>query len=318
MNAEADHNLRRVAVVGTGAIGTSWCIRFLAGALDVVAYDPAPDAADAARREIARAWPQQHRLGVAEGSSTDRLSFAATLEDAVSAADFVQENGPERLDDKVELVARIDAATEPTALIASSSSGLRPSELQRRCAHPRRVLVGHPFHPPHLIPLVEVVGGEATSHETIAAALAFYRSIGQTPIHVRVELDGHVTNRLQAALWREAYWLVSQGAATVAEIDTAIANGPGLRWSLAGPFLTQHLSGGRQGIGHVLEHLGPPMVDWWRSFEVPAWTEELRSAVVEGVESELSCVDPEALAAERDAMLIDLVAAKRAARHLPS
>ncbi len=135
---------------------------------------------------------------------------------------------------------------------------------------------------------------------------------------MRAELDGHVTNRLQAALWREAYWLVSQGAATVAEIDTAIANGPGLRWALAGPFLTQHLSGGQRGIGHALEHLGPPMVDWWRSFETPAWTDALKSAIVEGVDDELAGVDRAALVAERDAMLIDLVAAKRAARHLPS
>jgi 3-hydroxyacyl-CoA dehydrogenase len=307
-----------VAVIGTGAIGTSWCIRFLANGLDVVAYDPAPDAAATTRREVSRAWPQQQRLGVADGSEPERLRFAASIEDAVASADFVQENGPERLGDKVELLARIDAATDPAALVASSSSGLRPTELQRECTHPQRVFVGHPFHPPHLIPLVEVVGGAATTAETIAGALAFYRSIGQTPIHVRAELDGHLTNRLQAALWREAYWLVSQGVATVADIDAAIANGPGLRWALTGPFLTQHLSGGHGGIGHALEHLGPPMVEWWRTFETPRWTDELMSAVVDGVADELAGIDPDALVAARDAMLVDLVAAKRAAQHLPS
>jgi 3-hydroxyacyl-CoA dehydrogenase len=309
--------ISRVAVIGTGAIGTSWCIRLLANGLEVVAYDPAPDAAATTRWEVTRVWPQQQRLGVADGSAPERLRFAATVDDAVASADFVQENGPERLRDKIELLARIDAAAEPETLIASSSSGFRPTQLQSGCTRPQRVLVGHPFHPPHLIPLVEVVGGAATTPETIDAALAFYRSIGQSPIHVRAELDGHLTNRLQAALWREAYWLVSQGVATVADIDAAIANGPGLRWALTGPFLTQHLSGGSRGIGYALDHLGPPMVEWWRSFETPAWTDELKAAVVAGVDDELADTDRQAVVAERDALLLDLLAAKRGARHLP-
>ena len=160
----------------------------------------------------------------------------------------MQENAPERLDLKLDLYGEIDAVAGPDVVIASSSSGLMPTELQQGCArHPERVLVGHPFNPPHLIPLVEVVGGEATSEAAIEQAMATYASIGKSPIRIRVELPGHVTNRLQAALWREAYWLVEQGVVSVADVDRAISSGPGLRWALLGPFATQHLSGGDGG-----------------------------------------------------------------------
>jgi 3-hydroxyacyl-CoA dehydrogenase len=184
---------------------------------------------------------------------------------------------------------------------------------------PRRILVviGHPFNPPHLIPLVEVVGGAQTSVHAIEGAMALYTEIGKAPIRLQAELPGHVTNRLQAALWREAYWLVEQGVASVADIDRAISSGPGLRWALLGPFATQHLSGGPEGMAHVLEHLGPPMVAWWETFQTATWTPELRAAIVDGVDAELAGIDQASMAAERDRLLEQLVVAKAAANDLP-
>jgi carnitine 3-dehydrogenase len=203
-------------------------------------------------------------------------------------------------------------------VLASSSSGLLPTTIQRTCErHPERVLVGHPFHPAHLVPLVEVVGGERTGEAAIEQAIAFYEQVGKRPIRLRAELPGHLANRLQAALWREAYSLVDRGVATVADVDTAIAHGPGLRWGLLGPFVLQHLSGGRAGLAYTLEHLGPPMVDWWHAMTTPDLTPELIAAAVAGVEDELASVDQDAMVAERDTLLIDLLAAKARAEHLP-
>lgn len=308
----------RVAVIGSGAIGASWASQFLAAGLDVVVTDPSPGAEARLRATVDAHWVVLERLGLAPGASVDRLSFVSEPETAAAGADFVQENAPERELVKAELMARLDDATRPEVVIASSSSGLLPTTLQQSCArHPERVLVGHPFMPPHLIPLVEVVAGTATAAAAVETAMTFYRSIGKCPIRVRTELPGHVTNRLQAALWREAYWLVAEGAASVSDIDTAISQGPGLRWAMLGPFATQHLSGGEGGIAHVLEHLGPPMVEWWQTFQTPAWTPELVTRVIEGVESELADVDPTAMLNERDALLESLITQKAKALNLP-
>jgi 3-hydroxyacyl-CoA dehydrogenase len=219
---------------------------------------------------------------------------------------------------KQALVASIDEHAPAATPIATSSSGLRASDVQATChRHPERVLVGHPFHPAHLIPLVEVVGGEQTSDEAITAALAFYAAIGKRPIHVRQELDGHVVNRLQAALWREAYSLVERGIVTVAEVDAAITNGPGLRWSVVGPFAGQHLSGGAKGITHTLEHLGPPMVAWWDQLGHPAWTPELLSRVVEQTGDEMGSLTSAQLSAARDRIVLGILSAKAAETDLP-
>ena len=314
-----DHpSITRVATVGTGVIGASWTSFFLARGLDVVATDPDPGAEDRLRADVAAHWPALERLGLSDGASPDRLRFTADVEDAVAGAQFVQESGPEREDVKQPLFAALDAAAAPDVVLASSSSGLLPTKIQEACErHPERVLVGHPFHPAHLVPLVEVVGGERTGEAAIERAAAFYERVGKRPIRVRAELPGHLANRLQAALWREAYSLVDRGVATVADIDTAIAHGPGLRWALLGPFVLQHLSGGPAGLAHTLEHLGPPMVDWWHAMETPELTPELTAAAVSGVDDELGSVDQDAMVAERDALLIDLLAAKAAAEHLP-
>lgn len=304
-------DIRRVAVVGTGVIGASWAAYFLAHGLDVVATDPSPGAQDRLRSEVAAHWPILSRLGLTDGASQDRLTFEVSVENAVSAADFVQENGPERVELKHTLFATLDAATRPEVVLASSSSGMLPSVIQAGCPeHPERVVIGHPFNPPHLIPLVEVVPGRKTSAEAVDVAMAFYAKIGKKPIRLRQELPGHVANRLQAALWREAYSLVDRGIASVADIDTAISQGPGLRWAVLGPFALQHLSGGAGGLAHNIEHLGPPMVAWWDDLRQPDLTPELAARLVAGVDTELGGIDQAALVENRDAVLTALLTAK--------
>lgn len=302
--------IQRVAVVATGVIGASWAAYFLARGLDVDATDPSPGAEARLRAAVAQHWPTLERFGLAEGASIDRLRFHARLEDAVAQADFVQENGPERMDVKSELFRRMDAAARPHVILASSSSGLAISGVQAQCTHPERVVLGHPFNPPHLIPLVEVVGGAHTSADAIARTMAFYAAIGKRPIHVRREVKGHIANRLQAALWREAFHLVDQGVASVADIDTAIAHGPGLRWAVMGPFMNLHLSGGTGGIAHVLDHLGGPIEEWWHDLGAPSMTTELKQRVAQGVADELGERRTNELEAARDILLMNLIRAK--------
>ena len=288
-------DVRTLGVVGTGAIGVSWVVLGLEHGLDVVAWDPAEGAEERLRAQVP------------EGS----LRFAESLEDVGAAADLVLESGPERLEVKREIFAALDAAAPADVLLTSSSSGLMPSTFQDACTrHPERVLVAHPFNPPHLVPLVEVVGGSATSPEAVEAAMETLSHLGKRPIHIRREVPGHVANRLQAALWREAYHLVDQGIVSVADIDTAIADGPGLRWSLLGPFATQHLSGGPGGLGHVLEHLGPPMVEWWDDLGHPELTADLVEKLVDGVGEELDGTAAEDLVARRDQALRRLLEIK--------
>jgi 3-hydroxyacyl-CoA dehydrogenase len=305
-------NPPKVAILGTGVIGASWATCFLAHGLDVTASDPAPGAEARLRAQVDQQWASAAALGLAEGASPQRLRFCSDLRDAVEGADFVQENGPERLDVKRVLFAELDAAAPAHAILASSSSGIPASGFQTACRHPERVLIGHPFNPPHLIPLVEVVGGQLTSPEAIARAMAFYTAMGRRPIHIRKELKGFVTNRLQAALWREAYGLVQAGVATVEDIDAAIANGPGLRWALLGPFATQHLSGGPGGLAHVLEHLGPPMDDYWQDLLPTRLTDEVKAAVLAGSDAQTAAWDLGAVTRERDEMLVTLLQLKAA------
>jgi len=304
--------VKRVAVVATGVIGASWAACFLSRGLDVDATDPAPGAEQRLRSAVTRHWAVLERQGLAADASQERLRFHAGLDGALAAADFVQESGPERLDLKVELLRRIDAAAPPRAVLASSSSGLPVTALQARCQHPERVVLGHPFSPVHLVPLVEVGGGQMTSAQAIAQAMEFYTAIGKRPIHVRREIPGHIANRLQAALWREAFHLVDQGVASVADIDAAIAHGPGLRWALMGPFMNLHLSGGDGGMQHLLDHLGGPIEAWWQELGEPSLTPELRRCVVQGVDDERGGRTNAALATTRDAALESLLRLKRA------
>jgi 3-hydroxyacyl-CoA dehydrogenase len=299
---------RRVAVIGAGTIGASWAANFLAAGLDVAAWDPAPEGERFLRGFVDNAWPALERLGlVRPGASRDRLSFHATAAAATDGAEFVQESGPEREELKIALFAELDAALPPEAIIASSSSGLLISRLQSGCRHPERCVLGHPFNPPHLIPLVEVVGGAKTAPATVERALAFYAAIGKQPIHIRKEVRGHVANRLQAALWREAIHLVVDGVASVADVDAAIAYGPGLRWALMGPHLTFHLAGGTGGMTHFMHHLTPPMQSWMDDLGAPRLTPDVQRRIIEGVAEEAAGRDIEQLARWRDEKLVEIL-----------
>ena len=301
-----DMNQRRVAVIGGGTIGASWAAYFLARGFDVSVSDPVATA-DAVKRAVAAAWPALESLGLAPDASPDRMRFTGDPLAALEGAVFVQENGPEDEALKIELFARLDAALPAETIVASSSSGLLMSRIQSRCAHPERCVIGHPFNPPHLMPLVEVVGGNRTSPDAIARALTFYREIGKHPIHVRAELRGHIANRLQAALWREAIHLVETGAASVADVDAAVAYGPGLRWAIMGPSLTFHLGGGAGGIQHFMEHLGPAVQSWWDDLGTPALTPAVQQKIIDGVLDETANRPVAELARERDAILVKLL-----------
>jgi carnitine 3-dehydrogenase len=310
--------VERVGVVGTGVIGAAWAALFLARGLDVTAFDPSPDAEGRLRAAVGEAWPALTRLGLADGADPARLRFAGNADDAVARAQFVQESGPERIDVKQRLLAELDETTPTGVPIASSSSGLMPSDLQEMCAvYPERIIIGHPFHPAYLIPLVEVVPGRRTDSSTVDRTLAFYGAMGKRALLVRKEVPGHVTNRLQAALWREAYSLVERGVATVADIDAAITNGPGLRWALLGPLVNQHIAGGPGGMAHTLEHLGPPAQAMMDDLGEPRLTPELAALLVSGVDEELRGIDQARMVADRDELLLLLLEQKRRHGMLP-
>jgi carnitine 3-dehydrogenase len=306
--------IRHVAVIGAGTIGASWAAFFLSRGLAVAASDPAPAAEDFVRRFVADAWPALVSLGGDATIPEHRLSFHAQPEEAVAEAEFVQESAPERELLKRQLLCRIDAVLPPSVIIASSSSGLLMSDLQRDCRHPERCVIGHPFNPPHLVPLVEVVGGAQTSPATIERALAIYASFGKRPIRIRREVRGHVANRLQAALWREAVHLLAEGVASVADIDTAISEGPGLRWALMGPHLTFHLAGGTGGINHFLDQFTAPIEGWWQDLGRPELTGAVKEKIVSGVMAESAGRGIEELAGARDRLLVEIMALKRASR----
>jgi 3-hydroxyacyl-CoA dehydrogenase len=299
--------VRRIAIVGTGVIGASWAAEYLARGFDVVATDPGPNAEAKLHQFVDEAWEALTSIGLSPGASRDRLSFTSSLKEALSTADFVQENGPERPDFKIKLFADMDDATPPDSIIASSSSGLTMSVIQSGCKRPERCVIGHPFNPPHLVPLVEVVGGAKTSPETIQQAIAFYTSIGKKAVHIRKEVPGHVANRLQAALAREVYYLVAEGVVSAADVDTALCWGPGLRWGIMGNMMLNHLGGGPGGIEHFFEQFAGPMTAWWKVLGSPTLTPEVQKKLIDSVHAEVGTRTIEELAAERDEMLLGLL-----------
>lgn len=305
-----------VAIVGTGVIGAAWAAGFLTAGHRVTAFDPADGAEERLREQVTN-YVEEAGSGSAT-SPLDNLTFAPSLAEAVAGADFVQENGPERLEVKQSMLAEIDAAAPESAIIASSTSGFSPSQLNARATKaPGRIVVGHPFNPAHLVPLVEVVPSADTSAAVVDRALEIYRAIGKKPILVRAELPGHVANRLQAAMWQEAYSLVERGVVTVSDIDTAISYGPGLRWAILGPLAQQSLSGGAGGMRHVLDHLGPPQEVWMHDLGQVHLGEDLKEKLISGVDEELQGRDPAVLAKQRDDMLRELIALKRKYGELP-
>lgn len=300
--------VRRIAIVGTGVIGASWAALYLARGFDVVATDPAPNAEANLRQYIDAAWKDLTVLGLSPKASRDHLEFTLDMKKALSDADFVQENGPERQDFKIKLFADMDAATPADSIIASSSSGLTMSVMQSACNHPDRCVIGHPFNPPHVIPLVEVVAGEKTSTEAVEQAISFYTSIGKKPIRLQKEVVGHVANRLQAALYREVVYLIEQGVLDVADADTAVCWGPGLRWGVMGPNLLFHLGGGQGGIQHFMDHLSGPVSTWWKDLgALTEFTSQVKQTIIAGVLQEAGGRSLDQLARERDEVLLGLL-----------
>src|SRR5713226_3515691 len=299
--------IKRIAIVGTGVIGASWAAQYLARGFDVVATDPAPNAEANLRKYVDEAWELLTVIGLSPGASRDRLRFTTNLKEALSKADLVQENGPERPDFKIKLYADMDEVAPADSLIASSSSGITPSVMQSKCKRPERVLIGHPFNPPHIIPLVEVVGGLKTSPDAIQQAMKFYAAIGKKPILLNKELPGHVGNRLQAALYREVAYLISQGVLSVADADDAVSWGPGLRWGVMGPSLQWHLGGGAGGIQHFIDHLLPAMEPLWKVLGTPGLTPEFKQRLANGVRAEAAGRSVAQLAEAENEVLVGLL-----------
>lgn len=302
-----------VAVIGLGTIGMSWASYFLARGLTVRATDVDPTAEARARAYIDRALPALEELALAVSSaSATGFSFHPTVEETVAGAHFVQENGPEAESAKIQLLAQIDHAAASDVPIASSTSALPMSVLQQECVHPQRCFVGHPFNPPHLIPLVEIVGGKRTDPTVLDWAEAFYREIKRTPIRLHREVFGHIANRLQYVLFNEAARLVLEGVASVKDVDAAVTWGPGMRWAFLGPFMTMHLAGGTGGIEGAFQKFGDrdnKISDRARRMMLGA---EHRRTLIDGVEAASEGRSIQELEARRDALLMDLYRLKAA------
>ena len=314
----ADPRIQKVAVVGTGLIGASWAAQYLAKGLDVIATDPAPNAEANLRKSVDEAWDLLSAVGLASGASRDRLAFTNDLKEAVSKADFVQENVPERLLLKTKVFAQMDDAAPPETILASSASALTMDAIQSGCTHPERCVIGHPFNPPHIIPLVEVVGGAKTSEAVVERAMAFYASIGKRPIRLRKVLPGHVGNRLQAALYREILYLVQQGVLSVEDADIAVSYGPGLRWGVMGPSLQWHLGGGPGGIEQFVKQFMDGFVGLMKKLEMPDVTPELRQTIIDGVLKQANGQSVEELAQAENKLVLEFLALRaKAGKTIP-
>jgi carnitine 3-dehydrogenase len=305
----------RIALVGGGVIGGGWAGRLVENGFDATLYDPDPEAerrVGEVLENAERAWKRLTLVPRTRG----RVSFASSLEEAVRDAEVIQESAPENEDLKRRLLAEIDAAAPADALVCSSTSGLLPSRLQQRLSHPERVLVGHPFNPVYLLPLVEVVGGEQTSDEALERAAAFYMSLGMYPLRVRTEIDGFLADRLLEALWREALWLVHDDVATVEELDDAIRFGAGLRWAHMGTFLTYRIAGGEAGMRHFLSQFGPALEwPWTKLTDVPVLTSGLIEKIAAQSDAQAHGLSTRELERLRDDNLVGLLQALRSRRY---
>ncbi|MCY3709277.1 MAG: 3-hydroxyacyl-CoA dehydrogenase NAD-binding domain-containing protein [Caldilineaceae bacterium] len=297
--------VRKVAVIGAGTIGASWAACFLANGLDVMAVDPAVDEREL-RRAIDGMMPALESIGYPALADTSRLQFSASIDSELAAAHFVQESVPERLELKRETLRELESVIDPQVIVSSSATALIPTDIQEEARQPQRLIVGHPFNPPHLIPLVELSGGERTAPEALAWAMEFYRAIGKAPVLMKREAYGHIANRLAAALFREAVHLVAEGISTVEDIDEVITQGPGLRWALQGPFTTYHLAGGAEGIAHYMRHLGPTQEARWRTLGEPRLTDELVDRIVRDVNESVAGLSSAQLARFRDTGLVEI------------
>ena len=303
----ANREIKNIVIVGTGVIGASWAAYYLSRGFNVIATDPAPNAEANLRKYVDEAWKTLSKNFISPSASRERLTFEPKMVQALAKADFVQENAPERPDFKAKLFAEMDDATPADSILASSSSGITMDVIQSQAKRPERCVIGHPFNPPHVIPLVEVVGGAKTSPETIEKAMTFYASIGKKPIRLFKALPGHVANRLQAALYKEVLYLIQQGVLSVEDADAAVSYGPGPRWGVMGPSLQWHLGGGPGGINHFMEHLMGPLEGMMKALGTPNVTPELKQTVTDGVTRMAGNRTVEQLAEEENEVLTGLL-----------
>jgi carnitine 3-dehydrogenase len=303
----ANGEVKNIVIVGTGVIGASWAAYYLSRGFNVIATDPAPNAEANLRKYVDEAWKTLSKNRISTSASRDRLTFEPKMAQALAKADFVQENAPERPDFKAKLFAEMDDATPADSILASSSSTLTMDVIQSHAKRPERCVIGHPFNPPHIIPLVEIVGGAKTSPQTIEKAMAFYASIGKKPIRLFKALPGHVANRLQAALYKEMLYLIQQGVLSVEDADAAVSYGPGLRWGVMGQSLQWHLGGGPGGINHFMEHLMGPLEGLMKALGIPDVTPQLKQTVTDGVKRMAGNRSVEQLAEEENEVLTGLL-----------
>lgn len=301
--------MKEIAVVGTGVIGTGWTARFLARGHKVKAWDPADGSSERLHAEIARLWPTLERSGTSSNASIENLECFTELAEACSGVDLVQESVPENIDIKRTVHSDLNNFCDQRVLIASSSSGLLPTDIQTAHEHPGRMLIGHPFNPVYLLPLVELVPGKATTPANVEKAKRFYASLNMRPLVVRKEIEGYLSDRLQEALWREVLHLVNDDVATTEELDDAITYGPGLRWAIMGTCLTFHLAGGAGGMRHMLEQFGPALKLPWTHLEAPELTQELIERMVDGTQKQAAGRPIQSLEKLRDDCLIDIMRA---------
>jgi carnitine 3-dehydrogenase len=300
----------RIAVLGGGTIGLGWAATYAAAGYRVSVADPNPDTHDRLSDTFWEALPVIERVGVRSTAITEPV-WHADVADTCAGADFVQEALPERLPLKREVFARIEPAIGPDVIIASSSSGLSPTDMQCGLEHPERLLIAHPCNPPYLMPVVELVGGEATAAAALDTAAHFYESLGKRVLRLKREAPGHLVNRLQAALWREAVHMASEGYASVADIEAAVTEGLGARWAVCGPTAIFHLAGGDGGLGKFFDDLGPEVERWWADLGAPVLSDTVRKALIDGIEEATGGAPVETLAKRRDRHVADMIAAKR-------
>jgi carnitine 3-dehydrogenase len=305
----AADKIKTVAILGAGVIGSGWAARALANGLDVIAWDPAPNGEATLRANIANAWPALERVGLKPGASQSRLKVVKTVEECVKDADFIQESAPEREDLKRKLHAQITKACKPNAIIGSSTSGLLPSDFYKEAKNPERCLVGHPFNPVYLLPLVEVCGSKWTTDEAKQIAIAFYKSLGMRPLHVRKEVPGFLADRLLEAVWREGMHMINDDYCTTGELDDAIRFGFGIRWSFFGMYMIYHMAGGDAGMRHFLAQFGPALELPWTHLKAPKLTDEIIDKIVDGTEQQAGTHSIKELERLRDDCIIDVIAA---------
>ncbi len=299
-------SIKSVGIVGAGLIGSGWAARCLAREIDIVAYDPSPDGESVIRSHIENAWHALSKLGFNQGRS-GQFTYVSSLEKLCEKVDFIQENAPDSLQIKNKLHRELDQLTLPEVIIASSSSGLLPTDIQNGTAYPQRIVIGHPFNPVYILPLVEIVRGSDTSSETAQQAAQFYEQIGMYPLMVKKEVDGYISDRLQEAIWREALHMVADGVASTKDIDDAIVYGPGLRWAIMGTCLTFHLAGGEQGMKHMLKQFGPALQLPWSYLKAPQLTSQLKTRMIDGTESQAEGQSVQELERLRDNCLIEIL-----------